>query len=115
MSLQQDQQDIADATTALQSLGLTQPNFTPALQQLLKLRNAQQDIQKIQQNQFYPNAFDLISQVQNASAQTDKVVLIAQYLRQFAEYIATQTQALQGTHATIVDIVNNIPPMGGNS
>lgn len=115
MSLQQDQQDIADATAALQGLGLTQPNFAQALAQLVKLRNAQQDIQTIQKNQFYPDAFNLISQVQNTPAQTDKVVVISQFLRTFAEYVATQTQALEPTHSTVKSIVDAILPMGGNS
>ncbi len=115
MSLQQDQQDIADAEAALASLGIAPANFNAALTQLVKRRNAQQDIAKIQQNQFYPDAFNLISQVQSANAQTDKVVVISQFLRTFAEYTATQTQALQGTYSTVPTIVDHIPPMGGSS
>jgi len=112
MTLQQDQQDIADAEAALASLGLSQANYNQALAQLVKRRNALQDIQKIQQNQFYSDAFNLISQVQNASAQTDKVVAISQFLRSFAEYVATQTQSLEATHSTIKSIVDAIGPMG---
>ncbi len=115
MSLQQDQQDIADAEAALATLGLSPANFGAALQQLVKRRNAQQDIQKIQQNQFAPDGFNLINQVQNANAQTDKVVVISQFLRAFAEYIATQTQALEATHSTVKSIVDAIAPMGGSN
>jgi len=114
MSLQQDQQDIADAEAALVALGpLTSANFDLALVQLMKRRNAKQDIQKIQQNQFSPDGFDLINLVQTSSAQIDKVVVISQFLRVFAEYIATQTQSLQGTHPTVKSIVDAIPPMSG--
>jgi hypothetical protein len=115
MTLQQDQQDIADAEAALQAIGISPANFGPALVQLVKRRNAQQDIQKIQANQFASDGFNLINQVQNANAQTDKVVVIAQFLRTFAEYIATQTQALEATHSTVKSIVDAIPPMGGSN
>ena len=115
MRLAQDQQDIIDAQAALATLGIAPANFTPALQQLLKLRAAQQDITKIQANQFAPDGFNLINQVQSASAQTDKVVVIAQFLRAFMEYGVTQGLALQGTYATVPLIVDHIPPMGGAS
>ena len=116
MTLQQDQQDIADAEAALTALGpLTAANFDQALALLRKRKNAQDDIKKYQNNQFYPDAFNLISQVQNAVAQTDKVVLISQYLRTYAEYIATQTQALQATHPTVKSIVDAITPMTGSN
>lgn len=114
MTLASDQQDIADAEAALQALGpLTSANFDQALVLLRKRRNAQDDIKKIQSNQFYPDAFNLIGQVQSANAQTDKVVLISQFLRTYAEYIATQTQSLQATHPTVKSIVDAIAPMGG--
>lgn len=113
MTLASDQQDILDAQTALTTLGpVTPTNFAQVLVQVQKWRNAQIDIQKIQNNQFYPDAFNVISQVQSAPAQTDKVVLISQFLRMFAEYIATQTQALEPTHNTVKLIVDAIPPMG---
>jgi hypothetical protein len=114
--LQQDQQDIADAEAALLALGpLTQANFDQALKLLRKRKNAQDDMAKIQANQFSADGFNLISQVQNASAQTDKVVVISQFLRQFAEYIATQTQTLEATHSTVKSIVDAILPMGGSN
>lgn len=115
MTLQQDQQDIAQAEAALTALGtLNSSNFDQAFQLLRKRKNAQDDMQKIQSNQFYPDAFNLISQAQNAG-QGDKVVTISQFLRQFAEYVATQTQSLEPTHSTVKSIVDAIPPMtGGN-
>jgi len=115
MTLAQDQQDIADAEAALATLGLSPASFGAALQHLVKRRNAQLDMQKIQQSQFSPDGFNLINQVQNAQAQTDKFVVISQFLRTFAEYIATQTQALEATHPTIKSIVDAISPMGGSS
>lgn len=115
MSLQQDQQDIADAEAALATIGLAPANFNQALTQLVKRRNAMQDIAKIQQNQFYQDAFNLINQVQNANAGSDKIVVISQFLRSFAEYVATQTEALQATYADIKTLVDHIPPMGGGS
>jgi ABC-type transporter Mla subunit MlaD len=114
MSLQQDQQDIADAEAALQALGVSQENYIQILQQLIKRRNALQDIQKIQQNQFHADAFSLISQVQNA-VQSDKVVVLSQFLRQFAEYVAGQTLTLQATYSDMKEIVDNIAPMGGEA
>lgn len=113
MTLQQDQQDIQDAEAALQSMGLAPGNYGPALTQLIKRRNAQQDIQKYQNEQFRPDASNLIGQVQNAQANIDKISVISQFLRTFAEYIATQTKALEGTYSTVKDIVDHIPPMGG--
>lgn len=116
MTLQDDQQIIQQTEASLTALGtLTSANFDQALQLLAKRRNAQLDIQKYQNNQFYQDAFNLISQVQNAAAQTDKVVLISQFLRQFAEYIATQTQSLEATHPTVKSIVDAIPSMTGNN
>jgi hypothetical protein len=116
MSLQQEQQDVIDAEAALIALGaLSADNFNQAHQLLKKRKNAQDNINTIQSNQFHPDAFNLINQIQNKAAQTDKVVVISQFLRTFAEYIATQTQALQGTHPTIKDIVDNIIPMGGEN
>lgn len=113
--LQQDQQDIVDAEAALVALGpLSAANFEQALKLLRKRKNAQDDMATIQKNQFYNDAFNLISQVQNATAQTDKVVVISQFLRSFAEYIATQTEALQPTYADIKTLVDHIAPMGGN-
>jgi len=113
MTIQDDQTAIANAEAALVALGpLTSANFDQALAQLRIRKQAQDDIKKYQNNQFYPDAFNLISQVQSASAQTDKVVLISQFLRTFAEYVATQTQALEPTHPTIKSIVDAIPPMG---
>ena len=115
MTIQQDQQDIASAEAALTALGpLNSSNFDQALVLLRKRKNAQDDIAKIQQNQFYPDAFNLISQVQNA-AQGDKVVTISQFLRQFAEYVATETQSLEATHSTVKAIVDAIPPMTGSN
>ncbi len=114
-STQQDQQAITDAETALAALGtLTPANFDQALVLLRKRKNAQDHIATIQQNQFYTDAFNLISQVQNA-VQGDKVVVISQFLRTFAEYIATQTQALESTHSTVKSIVDAILPMGGSN
>jgi len=115
MTIQQDQQDIADAEAALQSMGLAPANFNQALQQLVKRRNAQQDIQKYQSEQFRTDASNLIGQVQNTPANLDKLSTASQFLRTFAEYVATQTQALQGTYSTIKDIVDHIAPMGGNT
>lgn len=115
MTIQQDQQDIQDAEAALQALGLAPANFASALTQLVKRRNAQQDIQKYQNEQFRPDASNLIGQVQSAQANIDKISIISQFLRTFAEYVATQTQALEGTHATVKSIVDAIPPMGGGS
>lgn len=116
MTLQQSQQDITDAETALAALGpLTSANFDQALVLLRKRKNAQDNIATIQKNQFYPDAFNLISQVQSAQAQTDKVVVISQFLRTFAEYVATQTQALEPTHSTVKSIVDAMAPMGGTS
>lgn len=116
MTLQQDQQDIAQAEAALTALGtLNSSNFDQALQLLRKRKNAMDDIAKIQQNQFYPDAFNLISQVQAAQAGSDKVVLISQFLRQFAEYVATQTQTLEKTNTAVKSIVDNIPPMTGSN
>ncbi|HEX9502872.1 MAG TPA: hypothetical protein VF974_00935 [Patescibacteria group bacterium] len=113
MTLQSDQQDIADAEAALVALGpLSSSNFDQALVQLRKRKQAQDDIAKIQGNQFSTDGFNLISQVQTAGAQTDKVVVISKFLRTFAEYIATETQALEGTHPTVKSIVDAIPPMG---
>jgi len=116
MTLQQDQQTIQQAEASLIALGtLSSANFDQALQLLVQRHNAQQDIAKYQNNQFYPDAFNAISQVQNAGAQSDKIVLISQFLRQFAEYITTQTQTLEKTHTTVKTIVDNMPPMTGTS
>ena len=116
MSLASSQQDIIDAQAALVALGpVTPSNFNQVLAQVTKWRNAQIEIAKIQGNQFYPDAFSLISQVQAAPAQTDKTVLISQFLRTFAEYITTETQILQTTHPTVKGIVDAIPPMGGSN
>jgi hypothetical protein len=113
MTLASDQQDIIDAEAALVALGpLTAANFDQALVLLAKRRNAQQDIKKYQNEQFRPDAFNLIGQVQSASAQTDKVTVISLFLRSFAEYIATQTQVLEPTHNTVKNIVDAIAPMG---
>lgn len=114
MTLQQDQQDIADAEAALQAMGIPPANFGPALTQLVKRRNAQQDMQKIQQNQFSTDGFNLISQVQNTPANIDKVVTVSQFLRQFAEYVAGQTLTLQAQYQDAKTIVDHIPPMGGS-
>ena len=114
MTIQQDQQDIADAEAALTAMGLTQANYASAFQQLQKRRNAQLDIQKYQNEQFRPDASNLIGQVQNTPASLDKISTISQFLRTFAEYIATQVKALEGTYSTVKDIVDHIPPMGGN-
>jgi hypothetical protein len=116
MSLQQDQQDIADAEAALVALGpLNASNFDQALVQLAKRRAAQLDIQKYQNEQFRPDAFNLINQIQSAIASSDKVSVISLFLRKFAEYSATQTQALEPTHPTVKSIVDAMPPMGGSS
>lgn len=113
--LQQDQQDVADAEKALAALGsLSSANFDQAFKLLRKRRNALDDIAKIQQEQFYQDAFNLISQAQSAG-QGDKVVIVSQFLRQFAEYIATQTQSLQATYSDIKSIVDHIGAMGGGS
>jgi hypothetical protein len=113
MSLQQDQQDIADAQAALTALGpVTPSNFNQVLVQINKWRNAQIDIQKYQNEQFRPDAFNLINQIQSASAGSDKTSVISIFLRTFAEYIATETKALEGAHPTVKEIVDNIPPMG---
>jgi hypothetical protein len=113
VSLQQDQQDIIDAEAALVALGpLSSANFDQALVQLAKRRAAQLDIKKYQNEQFRPDAFNLISQVQNAAAQTDKVSVVSLFLRTFAEYTATQTQALEATHPTVKSIVDAMQPMG---
>lgn len=114
MTLASDQQDIADAQAALQALGpVTPSNFAQVLVQVNKWRNAQDDIKKYQGEQFRPDAFNLIGQVQSAPAQTDKVTVTSQFLRTYAEYIATQTQALQATHPTVKSIVDAIAPMTG--
>jgi len=116
VTLASDQQDIIDAETALTALGpLTSANFDQALVLLRKRRNAQDDIAKIQKNQFYPDAFNLIGQVNSAQAGSDKVVLISQFLRTYAEYIATQTQTLEKTYTTVKTIVDNIPPMSSGA
>lgn len=116
MTLQDDQTAIANAEAALTALGpLSASNFDQAFQQLVIRHNAQQDIKKYQNNQFYPDAFNLISQVNSAQAGSDKVVLISQFLRTYAEYIATETQALEATHSTVKAIVDAIPPMTGQS
>lgn len=116
MSLQQDQQDIADAEAALVALGpLSSANFDQALVQLAKRRAAQIDIQKYQNEQFRPDAFNLINQIQATTAGSDKISVISLFLRKFAEYAATQTQALEPTHPTVKSIVDAIPPMGGSS
>jgi hypothetical protein len=113
MTIQDDQQAIANAEAALVALGpLSSSNFNQALTQLIIRRNAQLEIQTLQSKQFNPDAFNLIGQVQAANAQTDKVLVISTFLRTFAEYIATETQALQGAHPTVKEIVDNIPPMG---
>lgn len=115
MTLQQDQQTIQQAEASLAALGtLNSSNFDQAFQLLVQRHNAQQDMQKIQQNQFYTDAFNLISQAQNAG-QGDKVVTISQFLRTFAEYVAGQTQTLEKTNTTIKSIVDNIPPMTGSN
>jgi hypothetical protein len=112
MSIQQNQTDIANATAALIALGpLTEANFDQALAQLVIRKNAQQDLVQSEINQFFTNGFDLISQIQSDSSQTDKTILVSQYLRKFAEYIATQTQALQAANSTVSAIVDAIPPM----
>lgn len=116
MSLQSAQQDIIDAEAALVALGpLSSANFDLALVQLAKRRNAQLEIQKYQNEQFRPDAFSLINQIQSAAANSDKVSVISLFLRKFAEYSATQTQALEGTHPTVKSIVDSMPPMGGSS
>lgn len=113
--LQQDQQDIADAEAALVALGpLSASNFDQALKLLRKRKNAQDDIATIQKNQFYPDAFSLVASIQRSSG-TDQNVVASQFLRQFAEYIATQTQSLEATHATVKSIVDAIAPMGGSN
>lgn len=115
MTLQQDQQAIQQAEAALAALGpLTSATFDQAFQLLVQRKNAQDDIKKYQTNQFYPDAFNLVSQAQNAG-QGDKVVTISQFLRQFAEYVATQTQSLEPTHSTVKSIVDAIPPMTGSN
>jgi hypothetical protein len=111
MTIQQNQADIASATAALEALGLTDANFTPALTQLVILQAAQQDLVQSQQNQFFTDGFNIVSQVQSDSLQTDKTIWVSEYLRTFAEYIATQTQALQATNSTVSAIVDAIPPM----
>jgi hypothetical protein len=112
MSIQQNQQDIASAEAALIALGpLTSANFDKALAQLVLRKNAQQDLVQSEMNQFFTNGFSLISQIQSDSTQTDKTILVSQYLRTFAEYIATQTQALQADNSTVSAIVDAIAPM----
>src|SRR5258708_32729595 len=102
MTLQSDQQDIADAEAALVALGpLSSSNFDQALVQLRKRKQAQDDIAKIHGHQISTDGFNLISQVQPAGAQTDKVVVISKSLRTFAEYIAPEKQPLDGPHRTI--------------
>jgi hypothetical protein len=114
MSLQQDQQDISDAEAALQVLGVDSAKYAQILQQLIKRRNAQQDMQKIQQNQFHADAYNLISQVQNA-VQSDKVVVLSQFLRTFAEYVVVKALILQETYHDAKTIVDHISPMGGTA
>lgn len=112
MTIQQNQTDIANAEAALIALGpLTAANFDAALVQLVIRKNAQQDLVQSQLNQFFTNGFSLISQIQSDSSQTDKTILVSQYLRTFAEYITTQTQALEAAHPNVKAIVDNIPPM----
>lgn len=114
MTIQDDQTAIANAEAALTALGpLSATNFDQALVLLRQRKNAQDDIKKYQNNQFYPDAFGLIGQIQAAQAGSDKVVLISQFLRTYAEYIATQTQALEATHSTVKSIVDAIQPMTG--
>lgn len=112
MTIQQNQTDIANAEAALIALGpLTAANFDQALVQLVIRKNAQQDLVQSQINQFFSDGFSLVSQVQSDSSQTDKTILVSQYLRKFAEYVATQTQALQATNPTVSAIVDAIVPM----
>ncbi len=116
MTLQQDQQIIQQTEASLTALGtLSSSNFDQALQLLVQRHNAQQDILKYQNEQFRPDASNLIGQVQNAQANTDKISVISQFLRTFAEYIATQTQALEPTHSTVKSIVDAIVPMTGTN
>src|SRR5712692_12127954 len=112
MSIQQNQQDIANAESALIAIGpLTSANFDQALAQLVIRKNALQDLTQSEINQFFTNGFALISQIQSDSSQTDKTILVSQYLRTFAEYIAKQTQVLQTTNTTVSAIVDAIAPM----
>ncbi|HEX3642894.1 MAG TPA: hypothetical protein VHV10_16535 [Ktedonobacteraceae bacterium] len=113
MSLQSAQQDIIDAQAALLALGtITPSNFDQARVQIAKWNNAQLEIQKYQNEQFRPDAFSLINQIQSAAANSDKVSVISLFLRKFAEYAATQTQALEPTHPTVKSIVDAMGPMG---
>jgi hypothetical protein len=112
MTIQQNQADIAAAEAALIALGpLTEANFDQALAQLVIRKNALQDLAQSQINQFFSDGFSLVSQVQSDSSQTDKTILVSQFLRTFAEYICTQTQALEATNSTVSAIVDAIPPM----
>lgn len=116
MTLQDDQTAIANAEAALTALGpLSASNFDQAFAQLVIRHNAQQDIKKYQNNQFYPDAFNIMNQMQNVASTSDKVVLISQYLRAYAEYIATQTQTLEKTYTTVKSIVDNISPMSSQA
>lgn len=114
MSIQQNQQEIAEAEADLQDLGITQDIFAQALQALVKRRNAQQNIKRIQQNQFYDDAFRIINLIHNTD-QGDRVVAVSRKLRLFAEYVAAQVLVLQATYADVETIVDNIPPFGGDN
>ena len=107
---------MSDAETALAALGpLSASNFDQAAKLLQKRKSGLDTIGRIQQNQFYPDAFSLISQVQATTAPSDKIVVISQFLRQFAEYTATQTQILEKTYQDVKSIVDHISPMGGSN
>jgi hypothetical protein len=108
--MQTDTTTIQEAEAALSAKGIKVEDFQEVLALLKTRQQALDTIERQQQNQFYGDAFRLLNVVSKAT-QPDGVVLISQFLRRFAEHVATQTLTLQEPQKTLKDIVDMIPQL----
>jgi hypothetical protein len=101
---------IQETEAALAALGIKTEDFQNALTLLQARQEALNVIEQEQQNQFYGDAFKLLISI-SKTTQPTSAVLIAQFLRRFAEHITTYTLTLQETQKTVKDIVDAIPQL----
>lgn len=62
------------------------------------------------ENQFFPDAFQLVSQLRT-TAESDRVAVAAAFLRKFAEYVTTGTLSAPAGQ-DVQTLVDNMPAMG---
>jgi hypothetical protein len=106
--MQADRDKIAQVIAALDAKGIARGDYPEIRQLLIDLRQAQQNIQGEQGQQFFPEASKAVSGMGLTNANTAQ---IARSFRLFAEYVVGQALVLKDTYTSVGDIVDHIPSM----